>query len=498
MARPRGQKGVVERYGAGWRIRYREDTPDGRRVRRSKHGFTSEVAAQRALRKVLTQIDEGTYVAPRADTIGGYLPEWVESQRPHVGANTWTTYRYHIAFYLAPDEAACAAYTERTGVEKPSLAAVRLQDLTPQRASRHLAQLLERGKRDGTGLAPRTVRGVRITLNAALASAAAAGLLPRPLQVKPISVARRAPTIYSPAQTQAFLEVATGDRLAAMWALLVTSAMRPSEVLGLPWAAVDLGAGVLAVYQKLIKVGSSAVIAPGTKTEGSAATIVLDPFVVMLLRAWQKRQQEERRLWPGPIEDHGLVFTKIDGAPLKPAWLNRHFQRLARQAGLPSGVRVYDLRHGWATAALRAGVHPQLVQEVMRHSTYTTTAQTYAHVMPGHSAEAVGTVAALFRPAAALTDHARSESEPPLGRRCLSALLLGERANTRDAGREPGPRQDLRLPCEGPRCRSAAHPQTTPGPQGIGLSDPAEIRSPEQGSASAARSTNGDCSEVAS
>jgi integrase len=121
-----------------------------------------------------------------------------------------------------------------------------------------------------------------------------------------------------------------------------------------PWAAVDLDAGVLAVYQKLIKVGSSAVIAPGTKTEGSAATIVLDPFVVMLLRAWQERQQEERRLWPGPIEDRGLVFTKVDGAPLKPAWLNRHFQRLARQAGLPSGVRVYDLRHGWATAALRA------------------------------------------------------------------------------------------------------------------------------------------------
>jgi integrase len=399
MARPRGQKGVVERYGAGWRIRYREDMPDGRRVRRSKHGFTSEAAAQRALRKVLTQLDEGTYVAPRADRVGGYLAEWLDSQRPHVGPNTWTTYCYHITYYLAPDEAACAAYTERTGLEKPSLAAVRLQDLTPQRASRHLAELLERGKRDGNGLAPRTVRGVRITLNAALESAAAARLLPRPIQVKRISVARRPPTIYSPAQTQAFLEVAMSDRLAGMWALLVTSAMRPSEVLGLPWAAVDLDAGVLAVYQKLIKVGSRTLIAPGTKTEGSAATIVLDPFVVTLLRTWHSRQQEERGLWPGPIEDYGLVFTRVDGAPLKPAWLNRHFKRLARQAHLPAGVRVYDLRHGWATAALRAGVHPQLVQEVMRHSSYSTTAQTYAHVMPGHSAEAVGTVAALFRPA---------------------------------------------------------------------------------------------------
>jgi integrase len=60
------------------------------------------------------------------------------------------------------------------------------------------------------------------------------------------------------------------------------------------------------------------------------------------------------------------------------------------------GVRVYDLRHGWATAALRADVHPKLMQEIMRHSSYTTTADTYTHVMPTHSAEAVRTVAELF------------------------------------------------------------------------------------------------------
>jgi len=32
----------------------------------------------------------------------------------------------------------------------------------------------------------------------------------------------------------------------------------------------------------------------------------------------------------------------------------------------------------------------------MRHSSYTTTADTYTHVMPIHSAEAVGAVATLF------------------------------------------------------------------------------------------------------
>jgi hypothetical protein len=106
----------------------------------------------------------------------------------------------------APSDADCAAYKARTGQDRPSLAAVRLQDLTPEVASRHLALLLERGRREGGGLRPRTVRGVRITLNAALASAYASGKLLRPVRVKRIVVPKRPPTVYSPEQTGSFLD----------------------------------------------------------------------------------------------------------------------------------------------------------------------------------------------------------------------------------------------------------------------------------------------------
>jgi integrase len=263
------------------------------------------------------------------------------------------TCRNHVAYYLAPSEADCAAYKARTGQDRPSLAAMRLQDLTPEVASRHLALLLERGRRDGGGLRPRTVRGVRITLNTALASAYASGKLLRPVRVKRVAVPKRPPTVYSPEQTGSFLAVAAGDRLAAMWVLLVTSGMRPSEVLGLPWAAVDLEAGMVSIYQKLIKVENRAVIADGTKVDHTGAAvaqvIVLAPVTAAMLAAWRTAQLEERRLWPWRKDHNDLVFTKEDGAPLKPDWLNRRFKQLSRQAGLPDGVRVYDLRHGWAT-----------------------------------------------------------------------------------------------------------------------------------------------------
>jgi site-specific recombinase XerC len=128
------------------------------------------------------------------------------------------------------------------------------------------------------------------------------------------------------------------------------------------------------------------VLADRTKVDHTGAAVaqvvVLAPIAVAMLRAWRTAQIEERCLWPWRKEHNDLVFTKEDSAPLKPDWLNRRFKLLARQAGLPDGVRVYDLRHGWATAALRAGVHPKLVQEVMRHSSYSTTADTYTHVMP--------------------------------------------------------------------------------------------------------------------
>jgi hypothetical protein len=132
-------------------------------------------------------------------------------------------------------------------------------------------------------------------------------------------------------------------------------------------------------------------------------------------------------MWPWRKEHNDLVFTKEDGAPLKPDWLNRRFKQLARQTGLPDGVRVYDLRHGWASAALRAGVHPKLVQEVMRHSSYSTTADTYTHVMPAQNTEAVRTVAALFeKPPQLVLPPGLVDAEPKkLGRAGVVGGALG-------------------------------------------------------------------------
>jgi integrase len=42
-------------------------------------------------------------------------------------------------------------------------------------------------------------------------------------------------------------------------------------------------------------------------------------------------------------------------------------------------VRLHDLRHGWATMALKAGVHPKVVQERLGHSNIGVTLNIYSH-----------------------------------------------------------------------------------------------------------------------
>jgi integrase len=65
--------------------------------------------------------------------------------------------------------------------------------------------------------------------------------------------------------------------------------------------------------------------------------------------------------------------------------------------GLPR-IRLHDLRHGWATLALQAGIHPKVVQERLGHANIAITLDTYSHVTAGLHEEAAEDVAAMFLP----------------------------------------------------------------------------------------------------
>ena len=65
-------------------------------------------------------------------------------------------------------------------------------------------------------------------------------------------------------------------------------------------------------------------------------------------------------------------------------------------AGLPH-IRLHDLRHSYATVALKAGVHPKVICERLGHATVGITLDRYSHVSRGLDSEAADLVASKIR-----------------------------------------------------------------------------------------------------
>jgi integrase len=338
--------------------------PDGRRQQKQVSGFPTRRSAQAALNEALAEHQYGAYVAPSKRTLAEFVETWLEAVRPEVAESAWVNYRTLLRAYVVP----------RVGQ-------VRLVDLTPQRLQALYADLLTHGRRDGTSLSARTVAQTHKTLHRALEDAVRWREIPR----NPSDHARaprfeaKEMTAWSMDDCRRFLDATAGDRLAALWLLALNSGMRRGELAGLRWPDVDLDDGAVAVTQQRTTADYRVVVAEPKAR--SRRVITLDASVVESLRAHRRRQLDERlAAGPGWV-DSGYVFVDELGCPYHPTRLRILFERACHAAGVPP-IRLHDLRHIMATTALRAGIHPKIVQERLGHSSIALTLDTYSHVTP--------------------------------------------------------------------------------------------------------------------
>ena len=174
--------------------------------------------------------------------------------------------------------------------------------------------------------------------------------------------------------------------------MLATTGMRRGEVLGLRWSDVDLDAGQLAIVQTLTTINGVPTFG-ATKSSRSRRVVYIDPQTVSVLREHRKRQREERLIaGPAWTATPDLVFRDEAGVRLQPDLFTRKFSALVAASGL-TPIRLHDLRHTYATLALKAGVHPKIVSERLGHATVGITLDLYSHVTPAIAREAAGVVA---------------------------------------------------------------------------------------------------------
>ena len=83
-----------------------------------------------------------------------------------------------------------------------------------------------------------------------------------------------------------------------------------------------------------------------------------------------------------PLKNDDLIFSHLDGKPIRPNTVTRAWTIIAARAGLKV-IHLHDARHTHASFMLKQGIHPKIVQERLGYSTIATTLDTYSHVSPG-------------------------------------------------------------------------------------------------------------------
>ena len=155
----------------------------------------------------------------------------------------------------------------------------------------------------------------------------------------------------------------------AILEVLYSCGLRVSELTGLNWGDIDPNLEVLRVKGK----GQKERIVPIGRTALDALQRYRAEIPALLGNNYQPVSRG------GSAGDAGPVFLNQRGGRLTPRSVARLVTSHAKQCGLAHKISPHALRHTFATHLLDAGADLRAIQELLGHSSLSTT-QRYTHV----------------------------------------------------------------------------------------------------------------------
>lgn len=293
-------------------------------------------------------------------TVDNWVSSWISLRSCALAARTVAGYRDLHARYIAPALGALP------------LAALRAEDV-----QKVLASICADGH-------SRTAQLVLVLLRASLRAAVRAGYLasdPCALLLRPRHI-RADPRFMSRDDMRRFAAACISLPWGHAWLLAMLCGLRRGELAGLRWQDVDIPARVLHIRNQRQRLSSGVIDCP-PKSAAGKRDIPLPPALGRLLLLVHRQYAASL-----------YVVCYQDGRPIDPHSLNTALTADLKKCGLPP-INLHGLRHSMASAAVAAGVPIKVLQGILGHASYTTTADIYAHVTAEDTRKAIDTVSQL-------------------------------------------------------------------------------------------------------
>jgi integrase len=293
--------------------------------------------------------------------------EWVDPRRARVRLEDWTERWLDTTVHLKPKTQTGYESLLRTHI-LPAFGKTPLGAIEPDDVSAWVSEMANQG------LSASRIRQAYRVLSAALKAAVVSRYivsspcigvrLPRP--------ARREMHFLSVEQVEG-LAAATAKPFDVMVNLMAYGGLRWGEAIALKRTRCDLLRSRIEVAESLAQVGGEFHFGP-TKTYETRSVRV--PGFLRDMMA----QHLSVHVAQNPT---ALVFTEPDDSPLRHWWFwHRIWAPAIAAAGVPSDLRIHDLRHTCTALLIAQGAHPKAIQTHLGHSTIQVTMDRYGHLFP--------------------------------------------------------------------------------------------------------------------
>ena len=381
---------IRQRTPGSWTIQwYLGIGPDGKKKYKSKTVKGTKKEAQAELRRVVHEVEQGTYVETAKITVADFLRRWLaDYASTAVAGKTYERYEQIVEQHLIP---------ALGGIPLRQLQPIQVQQYyTEAQKSGRVPRVLKSGKVRVGGLSAQSVKHIHAVLRKALNCAVRWQVVGRNVcdAVDAPRVVTKERQAFTEEEVQSLVGYADPTPYGPLILIASSTGMRLGEVLALTWADLDTERGAIAVTKSLEQTRAGLAIKE-PKSERGRRNVPIPGNVVTRLLAYREQQEaaaeEAGELWAG----HNLINCDEIGRYRKPESTSNAFLRLTKRAGVrPLGIHA--LRHAHATILANRGWNAKIIQERLGHSTITTTMNIYAHVLPTTQQEAADSLSDLF------------------------------------------------------------------------------------------------------